>query len=111
MNQLVLNNLHDRHPALTEAIAATYKEAAEVCLNRFHKPPTKVTLSDNGRVAVAEIFWTRPTPRALAAWANETDATEAGAYGCVIAGLEVTRAPSSRFDEQKREPEQTTTSG
>jgi len=32
-----------------------------------------------------------PGQRVLDAWANSTDATEAGAYGCVIAGIELLR--------------------
>lgn len=39
----------------------------------------------------AEVAWAIPGPRELDAWANTTDATEAGAYGCVIAGVELLR--------------------
>jgi len=39
---------------------------------------------------VASIDWTPPTHRELAAHANETDATEAGAYAMVLAGVELT---------------------
>ncbi len=83
--------MEQRHRALTPAIAASYKEAAEVCLSRHHQPPVEVTLSDNGSDTPAELRWSPPDGRTLDAWANATDATEAGAYGCVIVGVEETR--------------------
>ena len=51
----------------------------------------QITLSDNGKESSAEVSWTRPDTRALNAWANTTDTTEAGAYCCVIAGVEELR--------------------
>ena len=89
--QLRLDGMHERHRALTPSIAGSYKEAAEVCLSRHHVPPIEVTLSDNGTDSSAELAWSAPHARTLAAWANTTDATEAGAYACVIAGLEEVR--------------------
>jgi hypothetical protein len=89
--RLNLENMHERHRALTPAIAASYREAAEVCLSRHHVPPLEVTLSDNGSDTSGEVSWKIPDDRTHDAWANDTDATEAGAYGCVIAGLEEIR--------------------
>ncbi len=83
-----LESMHDRHRALTEAIAATYREAASVCLSRHHVSPVLITLSDNGTNCEAQLNWNVPDSRTLGAWANAVDATEAGAYGCVIAGVE-----------------------
>jgi hypothetical protein len=83
--------MHDRHRALTEAIASTYREAASVCLSRHHVSPVMITLSDNGTESKAEVDWKIPDSRTLGAWANATDATEAGAYACVIAGIEYIR--------------------
>jgi hypothetical protein len=37
------------------------------------------------------LAWAAPDARTRDAWANTTDATEAGAYGCVIAGIEQLR--------------------
>jgi hypothetical protein len=51
----------------------------------------QVTLSDDGVESVAEVTWTVPDERTQGAWANTTDTTEAGAYGCVIAGVEELR--------------------
>src|SRR5467141_1089208 len=83
--------MHERHPALTFAIAGSYREAAAVCLSRHHAPPVQVTLSDNDTESSAEVTWAAPDVRTRDAWANATDATEAGAYGCVIAGIEALR--------------------
>jgi hypothetical protein len=89
--RLNLVALHERHRALTPAIAGTYQEAAAVCLSRHHVPLIQVLLSDNGRESNAELDWTPPDARVRDAWANTIDATEAGAYGCVIAGVEELR--------------------
>jgi hypothetical protein len=37
------------------------------------------------------VAWDVPDARTRDAWANDTDTTEAGAYGCVIAGVEEMR--------------------
>lgn len=89
--QINLDAMHQRHRALTEAIASTYHEAASVCLNRHYISPVSITLSDNGTVAVADVVWEVPDQRTLDAWANDIDTTEAGAYCCVIAAVEFAR--------------------
>jgi len=38
------------------------------------------------------VHWPVPDKRIFDAWANEIDTTEAGAYGCVIAALELLRS-------------------
>jgi hypothetical protein len=90
-NQLIIKDMHARHRALTQPVAGAYYEAATVCLGRHHSPPVEMTLSDNGTESQAAVTWDVPDSRVLAAWANTTDATEAGAYGCVIAGVELLR--------------------
>ena len=89
--ELPLRNLHERHRALTVPIAGGYEEAASVCLQRHHTPPVDVTLADNGSRSSATVDWAPPDQRTRDAWANETDATEAGAYASVIAGVEALR--------------------
>lgn len=83
--------MESRHPALTAAIASAYREAATVCLSRHHVSPIRVSLIDNGQNSEGKVSWTAPDQRTINAWANETDATEAGAYCCVIAGVEHVR--------------------
>jgi hypothetical protein len=89
--RLNLEDMHERHRALTPSIAGGYQEAAGVCLSRHHTPPAQVALEDNGAESIAELTWSVPNTRILHAWANKTDTTEAGAYGCVIAGVEELR--------------------
>ena len=90
-DRINLTTMYHRHRALTEAVAGSYQEAASVCLHRHHSSPISITVSDNGSTTIAECCWTAPNTRTLAAWANTTDATEAGAYACVIAGVEYMR--------------------
>jgi hypothetical protein len=90
-NELNLSGMESRHPALTAAIAAVYKEAATVCLSRHHVSPVKIALVDNGHYSEGNFSWSAPDQRTMNAWANEIDATEAGAYCCVIAGVEYVR--------------------
>ncbi len=91
LKRLRLDAMHERHRALTPSLAGSHREAAAVCLSRHHTPPTVVRVSDNGHEAAAEVAWDVPDARILDAWANETDMTEWGACGCVIAGLEEAR--------------------
>ena len=90
--QLRIHNMHERHRALTPAIADSYEEAAAVCLSDSHTPPVDIVLHDNGTASEARLTWTLPDSRVMGAWANTTDATEDGAYGCVIAGIELLRS-------------------
>src|SRR2546427_10167181 len=91
MDRIRLDAMHERHRALTPAIAGAYEEAASVCLSRNHASPVEITLSDNGSEAAAEIAWIEPDSRIRDAWAKATDATENGAYGWVIGGGELHR--------------------
>lgn len=83
--------MHERHRALTPSIAGCYREAASVCLSRHHTSPVEIIVSDNATESEAGLAWITPDQRVLDAWANTTDATEAGAYACVIAGVELLR--------------------
>ncbi len=78
-----------RHPGLTSAIAASNLEAAGVCLDRHHVTPSDFELDANGQASTAMVDWSKPSDRAKAAWANETDTTEAGACTLVLAAVEL----------------------
>ena len=78
-----------RHLGLTPATADANTEAATVCLDRHHEPPLDVTLDRDGKASVATVDWTAPDARARRAWANEIDATEAGACACALAAIEL----------------------
>ena len=81
--------MDQRHPGLTKAIADSYSEAASVCLDRHHEPPVGIDLETRGSQMAATVEWHPPDAPTRGAWANETDATEAGAYACVLAAVEL----------------------
>ena len=85
---LQLSELEKRHPGVTTAIASTYSEAAAVCLQRHHSTPTNIHVKHNVEL-FATAQWQEPDETALRSWANEIDATEAGAYGVALAAVEV----------------------
>lgn len=85
-----LATLHERHPGLTAELSAANAQAAAVCLSRHHSPPTLVDVSvwSDGSTARYLLTWTVPDERALRAWANPDDTTEAGAYAVALASVE-----------------------
>lgn len=88
---LCLTSLDKRHRGVTRAIATSYSEAARVCLDRHHKSPTLFALRNDDVSRHVRLSWRRPAKRVKDAWANEIDATEAGAYCVVIAAAELDR--------------------
>ncbi|HRP27414.1 MAG TPA: hypothetical protein PLG77_03165 [Burkholderiaceae bacterium] len=88
-NQFDLSNLHERHPGLTKALAEAYCEAARVCLDRHHVSPVEVALVRHGTASTL-LSWIAADERTRRAWANEIDATEAGAYAAALAAVEST---------------------
>ena len=78
-----------RHFGLTKAIADFYTEAARVCLDRHHRPPTDFQVNKGDSSTLALVQWATTEERARRAWANETDATESGAYACALAAVEL----------------------
>ena len=77
---LPIHNMEQRHSGLTKAVADSYSEAAGVCLDRHHKSPSTFDLERHGARSAASVEWQSPDAHTQNAWANETDATEAGAY-------------------------------
>ena len=89
--QIELNDMHERHRALTSARASAYREAAFVCLQRHHKSPIEVAIVDNADLVSAGLEWEAPDSRTIDAWANSRETTEDGACACVIAAAELVR--------------------
>lgn len=86
---LPIHSMSDRHPGLTPELAASYTQAARVCLDRHHVPPVDFNIHDDSKKRPTSLEWT-PTDQATQnAWANEIDATEAGAYACALAAVEL----------------------
>ncbi len=87
--KLPLYDLSLRHVGLTDAIAAYYTEAARVCLDRHYQSPIDFDIDDSGEKLQALTEWEATDDRTKSAWANEIDTTEAGAYACVLAAVEL----------------------
>ena len=83
--------MQQRHTGLTTAIADSYTEAAGVCLDRHHEPPVDFEIETRGAPTTATVEWQPPNDATRRAWANETDTTEAGAYACVLAAVELVK--------------------
>lgn len=87
---LEIHDLSARHYGVTKALGESYTEAARVCLHRHHTSPQAFHVDRELDRTVASVDWAPPTPRERAAHANDIDATEAGAYAMVLAGVELT---------------------
>jgi hypothetical protein len=88
---LPLQNMAERHQALTPYVAGSYLEAARVCLDRHHSSPKEFTLEDDNVESIATVEWEVTDSRVQAAWANADDATRDGAYAIAIAATELLR--------------------
>lgn len=62
-----------------------------MCLDRHHQSPQEFTLSHGEKRLNARAEWIAAEDDLKHAWANDTDATEAGAYALALAGIEVVR--------------------
>jgi len=81
--------MEERHSGLTKAIASSYTEAARVCLDRHHRSPIELELTTSSSTFSVTAEWEKTDSRTSAAWANDIDATEAGAYACALAAVEI----------------------
>lgn len=86
---LPIENLDERHPGLTRALADCFLEAATVCLDRHHISPQIFSILNDSKQIDATANWNSSSTQIKAAWANEIDATEWGAYGFAIAAVEL----------------------
>ena len=89
-SKLPLDNMAERHKGLTPEIAAAYAQAARVCLDRHHVSPTEFSVQEEDQSTPARVVWDATDERTRAAWANEIDTTEQGAYAMVLAAVELT---------------------
>ena len=89
---LPIANLAQRHLGLTPALGEAYGEAARVCLDRHHESPVDFVIHDQSAARSVEVNWARADERCRAAYANEIDTTEWGAYACALAATELNRS-------------------
>lgn len=87
---LRIDDMPQRHPGVSEAVAAAYREAAHVCLARHHEPPTSFRLEHGRDVVEAVVEWEVPSERSRVAWSNQAAAIEHGASAIVLAAVEAT---------------------
>ena len=88
--RLPLDDMAKRHTGLTPEIAAVYHQAACVCLDRHHTPPTEFNVQKgNRRDLRVRVEWAVTDERARNAWSNSIDATEAAAYAVALAATEL----------------------
>jgi len=86
---LPIEQMADRHYALIEPIAGTYEAAARVCLDRHHQSPVYARIITSTEEKRAAVRWEPADDRTRNALNNTIDTTEAGAYACVIAAVEL----------------------
>lgn len=86
---LPLYGLDRRHGGVTEGLARGYEEAAAVCLERHHQSPVLFCVDSTDSTLDVCVRWEATTDEVRRGHANETDATEQGAYGCVLAAVEL----------------------
>ncbi|HUL00201.1 MAG TPA: hypothetical protein VLX29_05020 [Nitrospirota bacterium] len=88
--KLSFHNLAERHRGITPAVGESYAEAARVCLDRHHASPVDFNVDNAGTTNVTVVEWIPTNEKIKDAWANEIDTTEAGAYACALAAVELT---------------------
>jgi hypothetical protein len=86
---LPLANMAARHHGLIEPIAEAYLAAARVCLDRHHTSPIPIGIHNSTSEIHATVQWEKADDRTRGALNNEIDTTEAGAYACIIAAVEL----------------------
>ena len=85
---LHFNDLHERHPGLTQEQFGAYYQAACVCLDRHHEPPKSLDVHVDEARHRWSLSWHPADGRTRRAHANELDATEEGAYAVSFACVE-----------------------
>ena len=87
--ELPIHDMAQRHSGLTRVTAEHQTEGARVCLDRHHESPTTFEIRGSERRMETGVEWETTDERTKRAWANEIDATEAGAYACILAAVEL----------------------
>jgi hypothetical protein len=86
--ELPIKELEKRHPGISVGLAVSFCEAVAICLHRHHQSPADINIKHNSEL-IATASWDLPDDSIQRAWANEIDATEAGAYGMALASIEI----------------------
>lgn len=85
-----IEELHRRHPGVTEALCSGYAEAAAVVMDQYHQSPLGLVITYNSEPPRSYVMhWRTPDARERGAWNNADDATRDAAYGVALAVSEV----------------------
>ena len=87
--ELLIHQMHQRHPGFTQPLADQHLEGARVCLDRFHNPPEIFQIQGSREVKKTTLIWSQTDDQTKLAWGNERYATEHGAYACALAAVEL----------------------
>lgn len=87
-HNLIIDAFETRH-ALSSGTSISLYEAARVCLERHHTSPVSFLIVRQNESIMATVQWPPTNSRIQASWRNEIDATEEGAYACVLAAVEL----------------------
>ena len=77
----------ERRQGMTQPGWAWFQQAARVCLDRHHEPPTPLGVSVDKAESQFALSWAPADERMRRAHANDQDATELGAYALSFACL------------------------
>jgi hypothetical protein len=85
-----ISRLHERHFGLTVSVSGGFAEALATILDRRHSPPAPLRYRHvtEARDETYTLAWVPGDHRTRAAWANDTEATEAAACGVALAVVE-----------------------
>ena len=88
LRRLPIEKMHERHPGLPEDDGGALTGSLRVCLDRHHTSPQEFLILDHDERVLIE--WSPADVETQAINRNERDATEAGAYACILAAVELT---------------------
>ena len=91
MDDLKFCDLSERHYGVSQGVSDSYAEAACTCLERHHASAVDFQIEDKEVSSAGKASWPPVSDRTKAAWSNETDATEQGAYALALAAIENSR--------------------
>ena len=88
VHKLIIDAFETLH-ALSSGTSMSLFEAARVCLERHHVSPVTFQIDGLEKLIIATLEWPPTDQRIQASWKNEIDATEEGAYACILAAVEL----------------------
>ena len=88
LRRLPIEEMHERHPGLPKDDSGALNGSLKVCLDRHHISPQEFLILDRDEKVLVE--WEPADDETFANNRNDKDATEDGAYACILAVVELT---------------------